>query len=491
VTVIYRILIALTMIAIAWGALAFGAVYRWAYMPLAALCAFVGLVSIAGLRWRTPLTSVALGLIVIGAAITLQLVPLSPWSLEKVSPATDAFLSRQEFSYSMSKSRRDADDPSMIGVRPKGRAISLAPSRTVVGLVLFSAFALFLIGTAKLLSLTGVAPAARSLVLIGVATALMAIVQYALLGNSEREPIKIYGFWTPRYRAMSFGPFINRNHFAGWMLMTLPIAIGSALAAMAAVPGQVQRGWRGTLAWLSTPDGAGAQLMLFAAGVMGTAVILSESRSGLAALAVGAAVFASLVVRREQSRARRVATVTAFTVTALLVVGWAGAEVLVRRVSSLEQDLSSIGGRRQAWADTIDIIRDFPLTGTGLNTYGTAMIQYQTAHGTLHFQEAHNDYLQLAAEGGLLVGLPVLVTLGLFVHEVRRRFNEAPRAGNTYWVRVGAVTGLVAIAVQSLFEFSLQMPGNAVLFAFLAAIALHRSPSVRKGVRRASDPTDR
>src|SRR6185503_19565916 len=99
---------------------------------------------------------------------------------------------------------------------------------------------------------------------------------------------------------------------------------------------------------------------------------------------------------------------------------------------------------------------------------------FQTGDKRLHFQEAHNDYLQLAAEGGLLVGIPILVTLGLFVREVRRRFREAPKSGTTYYLRVGAVAGLLSIALQSLLEFSLQMPGNAALFTLLAAVALHR-----------------
>jgi O-antigen ligase len=107
------------------------------------------------------------------------------------------------------------------------------------------------------------------------------------------------------------------------------------------------------------------------------------------------------------------------------------------------------------------------------------MILYQTGDRSLHFQEAHNDYLQIAAEGGLLVGVPALLVLMIFVRDVRRRFRESPKEGTTYWLRVGAAIGLLAIGLQSLFEFSLQMPGNAALFAVLAAIALHQSPRLR------------
>jgi hypothetical protein len=67
----------------------------------------------------------------------------------------------------------------------------------------------------------------------------------------------------------------------------------------------------------------------------------------------------------------------------------------------------------------------------------------------------------------------------IFVREVKRRFDEAPADGSTYWLRVGAVIALLGIAVQAFVEFSLQMPGNAALFAVIAAIALHRSPNLR------------
>jgi O-antigen ligase len=94
---------------------------------------------------------------------------------------------------------------------------------------------------------------------------------------------------------------------------------------------------------------------------------------------------------------------------------------------------------------------------------------------TAHYIEAHNDYLQLLVEGGWLVAVPALVLVGLFVWEVRRRFREARDDRTGYWLRLGAVTGLVAIALQEVMEFSLQMPGNAALFTLLAAIAIRRA----------------
>jgi O-antigen ligase len=117
--------------------------------------------------------------------------------------------------------------------------------------------------------------------------------------------------------------------------------------------------------------------------------------------------------------------------------------------------------------------------GTGLNTYGVATIFYQQHDLAWHYNEAHNDYLQLLAEGGALLTIPALVCVGVFVPLVRRRFRDE-RSITSYWIRVGAVTGIGAIALQETVEFSLQMPGNAALFAVVCAIALHRAPERNK-----------
>ena len=97
--------------------------------------------------------------------------------------------------------------------------------------------------------------------------------------------------------------------------------------------------------------------------------------------------------------------------------------------------------------------------------------------------EAHNDYLQLLVEGGWLVAVLALVLVGLFAREVRRRFCEGRDEGTGYWIRLGAVTGIVAIAFQEIVEFSLQMPGNAALCTVLCVIAV-RKASVKTGARR-------
>jgi O-antigen ligase len=434
-------------------------------------------------RGRPEIGALAIGLTAIGLAIASQLVPLSHATLARVSPGADAFLRQYDLSYVVAQ----AGDQNIAAGREQAASarhpLTLSSDKTLVGLALFAAFAVFLAGTTRLLSARGASAMVRPIVIFGVALALFGIMQSTLWGDRQIYLLKIYGFWEPRYRGNPFGPFVNRNHFAGWMIMVLPLALAGGYAAWERGKATHAAGFHGRLSWLSSPSAAGTLLMTFAALVMGLSLLMSQSRSGMAGFAAGTLIFAWIVIRHQESRQARVAAAAVMSVVLIGAAAWAGLDRIAQRVSSVPGDISTAGGRLQAWSDTTHIIRDFPATGTGLNTYGTAMILYQTGDRRLHFQEAHNDYLQLAAESGLLVGLPIVFTLAFFIRDVRRRFKEAPREGTTYWFRVGAVVGLVSIAIQALLDFSLQMPGNAALFAVLAAVALHQSPNLRETSR--------
>jgi O-antigen ligase len=482
-----RILLGVMLLAVAWGALAFGAVYPWAYTPLMAAVAVLGIIALATDRERrVPTLGLAAGFAAIGVTILLQLVPLPHGVLSRVSPGTDRFLSAYDLAYRLAVSGAaaaiDAGAPG-----PISRPISLVPDKTMLGFFLFAALALFLLGAMHIVSKVGAQAVVRGLVIMGALLAIVAIAQHALSGG-ETYKLKIYGFWTPRYRASPFGPFVNRNHFAGWTLMVLPFALTSAYSAFFSErrPGMKARH---VIAWLSSsPSAARMQLMTLAAIVMVLAILMSDSRSGMTAMGAGFVLTAAAFARKQSSRRARVATIVALAAIVLAVGLWAGVDRLTTRAASVSGDLSSAGGRLGVWRDALRIIGDFPSAGTGVDTFGHAMILYQSGDRVLRFQEAHNDYLQLASEGGLLVGIPIVATLLLIVRQVRQRFREAPKDGTTYWLRVAAVIALASIALQSLVEFSLQMPGNAVLFVVVLAIALHRSPNLR--VSRSSNADD-
>jgi O-antigen ligase len=203
---------------------------------------------------------------------------------------------------------------------------------------------------------------------------------------------------------------------------------------------------------------------------MGVALVLSLSRSGMISLVVALLLCGAAAVRHQQDAFGRSAIVGGLGLLSVIIVVWAGTETIAARFAVA--DTIDLGSRLPIWRGGVRIVQDFWLTGSGLNTYGVATLFYPAIVTGAHLAEAHNDYLQLAVEGGLLLGIPILVAILTFALLVRRRLIASE--GSAYWIRLGAVAGLVAVAVQSVVEFSLQIPGNAALFATLCALALHR-----------------
>jgi O-antigen ligase/polysaccharide polymerase Wzy-like membrane protein len=427
---------------VAWGVLAFGAPYPWAYWPLAGAAAATGLVAyaIAANPMPRAMKPVLWGLVLVAAFGILQTIPLPARVRVALSPATEPFFRTVDLQYAADLAARNSGPPADTHL-PR-RPLSLNPAATRRAVFLLAAFAVLLAGLTRWLPRRDLRSMVPPLVALGLLVGLIGIVQKAVLGDHAWAGMKIYGFWAPRYKLTTpFGPFVNKNHFAG------------------------------------SPEGGRFQLTALAIATMGAALALTKSRSGLACFAAIVAFAANAAARGRRTLRARLSVVAGLVVLGAAPLAWANVDLVNRFTSGAD----SVQLRRQAWRDAATIIGDFPLTGTGLNTYGTATVVYQTAQTNLHVQEAHNDYLQLAAEGGVLLGIPALVAVAGCIRGVRRRLVDDARDPMRYWIRFGAATGLAAIALQSLVEFSLQMPGNAALFVVVCAIALHRTPRALRG----------
>jgi O-antigen ligase len=460
---------------VVWGALAFGAVYPWAYTPLLAACASAGALGLFLHRQKPFTRSNRSALIALSAVICaglVQLLPLPADLLKTLSPATDTFLRNQDFSYAFGG---NGGGPATEASPGAWHPLSLTPRASLVGLALLAAFTLFLAGLTRALSRSrsGVRRLASLVVAFGVVLAIVGIVQKAMLGDHAWGGMKIYGFWSPaNVLSTPFGPYVNKNHFAGWMLMGVPLALGFALGMAEQCRRQIA-GWRSAVLWLSSPEGGRMQLIVLAVVVMGASLLMTRSRSGVAAFGLAIIVVSMVTGRRFGSARAGLVTLASLGALSFTVFMLAGADFAARIVNRMD----AMELRRNIWSDSATIIRDFPLAGTGLNSFGTAMIGYQSSQHDQHFQEAHNDYLQVMVEGGLLLALPALVALVMVVRAIRLRFAARDDDPVTWWIRAGATTGLLAIAAQSFVEFSLQMPGNTALFVVLLAIAMHEAPS--------------
>ncbi len=204
--------------------------------------------------------------------------------------------------------------------------------------------------------------------------------------------------------------------------MGLPVALGYFLALVSRGMQGRKPGFRNQVLWFSTEQANRALLTGFAILIMALSLVLTMSRSGITSFAVALVMVATVMVRRQSGASRRELAFGYLVFLVIAVVSWVGLDQLVVRFS--EMDINSINERPAIWADTIRIAKDFWLTGTGLNTYGVSTLFYQTASPGQQLREAHSDYLELAAEGGLLLGLPIVLAILAFCWEVRRRLGE-------------------------------------------------------------------
>ena len=440
--------------AIAWGVFAFGAVYPWAYWPLAAAAVIAGLLGwvAGGASVRSDLKAPVLAMAAFLAVAIVQLLPLPLSTIADVSPAAIVVLTMRE--------------PGIAAGLVEQHPLSIDPIQTFTAIVLFASWSAAAIGAAALFSRTGCARVVQHLTVIGALVAIAGIVQAPFFTG------RIYGFWQPYGAGSSFGPFVNRNHFAGWMLMAIPVTAGLVLGNVARRAERAPGSARDHVLWLASPEANRVLLSAGAVVVMALALFVSMSRSGILALTIAAAMLSLVASRRQTTWPRRAAALAAPVAAVAMLVWWVGVGRLETRFS---HDTGSAGARIGAWTDAWSVARAFPLTGTGLNTYDVAMLFYQRHDLAHRYEQAHNDYLQLAAEGGVLLCVPAAIVALVTARQARRRFMEQTTV-RTYWIRLGAAGGILAIAIQEVFDFSLQMPGNALLAAVLCGILIHRAP---------------
>lgn len=441
---------------IVWATLAFGAVYAWGYVPLLVGCATAGLLGVVRQRGVPPETRWPAGaLLLLGVAGAAQLVPLPPEVVRRLDPALAPLLDRYDVGYAIS---------------PAWHALSVDPHSTEVSLAFLAAYSLFVAGLPALLSDVTVRRLARNLVLFGVGLSLFGLLQ------KQTSNGLMYWFWQPREGSAgnAFGPFVDRDHFAGWMLLAIPVGIGLLTGEWVAHARRPGSSLRNALVWLSTPVGGRLTLLAVGLSVMTIAQVWTLSRSGIGCLLVAFGLF-GWQGRRSAAIRRRGRGIVAYVVAvALLALAWRGIGLVIAWYG----DTRDLFGRFAAWGDGWHVIRSFPLFGTGLGTYSIAMLFYQRSNLPLLLRQAHNDYLQLAAEGGLLLVVPAATAAGLAIREIRRRFREGNDDLLGYWLRVGCVIGLIVIAIQETADFSLQMPANAALFCIVLVIALRRPDAV-------------
>jgi O-antigen ligase len=444
---------ALLAVLVCSSALAFGAVYSWGLVPLLVVATLTGLVGLVRAGGRVPprLRGLAMALAAAWVALACQLLPLSSSELAEVSPNAPRLLAAFNLAF--------------VG---GGRfPLSVNPAATTTAVLAFGAFAIYLIGAPLLMSRKTLRELPGLIIVLALPLALVGILSTRLTANGL-----VFGFWKPVEGSgrNAFGPFVNRNHFAGWMVMAVSLGLGYWCGCLERARRRSPIGSARDLAlWLSAREGSTLALAALAIATLAASLVWTMSRSGIFSFGIAVGCFSWLVARRPGVPGSwRVAWVGALVLLFLAGVSWRG----VDRLASRYGEVGDVESRFGAWHDAWQVVHDFPLVGTGLNTFDTAMLFYQHSNRPYHLGSAHNDYLQLLAEGGLLLAAPAGIALVVLTTAIRRNLHDARRESRGYWIRSGASIGLIGIAVQEVVDFSLQIPANAFLFCTLAAVAL-------------------
>ena len=270
---------------------------------------------------------------------------------------------------------------------------------------------------------------------------------------------KLYWVRELTYGGIPFGPYVNRNHFAGLMELLIPLAL------VPLVLGKVRRERL-------------AVVGLFAVMPI-AALFLSASRGGIVSFFVQFALLVYLLLRR-RGLAKRLLAVSAVLLAALMIVTWLGVGRILQRFSSM-QTLEVTEGkraamRRGAW----HIFLDHPLAGTGLGTFQIAYPPYETLYDAKVVNHAHNDYLQTLAETGALGGLCCAWFLGVLLLKSFSLFRQSdfsfPGA-----LQLSGIVACAGFLVHALVDFNFHIPSNLWLFflmAHLATTQIQQSPSI-------------
>ena len=277
---------------------------------------------------------------------------------------------------------------------------------------------------------------------------------------------KLYWFREMHYGGIPFGPYVNRNHFAAFVELILPLAL------VPLVLGRVRRE-----RW--------PVVGLFAV-VPIVALFLSASRGGIVSLGVELAVLALVLIQRRAKRKQLFAG-AAVLLLALVMVSWLGVGQILERFTSYQSLEATAGKRASMRRDTWQIFLHHPVIGTGLGTLQIVYPSYESLYDGKIVNHTHNDYLEALAETGLLGGSCCAWFLGVLFSESLKRLRQL----NSSFTGTLQLSGLVACCgflVHGLVDFNLHIPSNALLFFLMAHLATAdfqpvASPSAPHGSR--------
>jgi O-antigen ligase len=244
-----------------------------------------------------------------------------------------------------------------------------------------------------------------------------------------------------------FGPYANKNHYAGLLEMLIPFAL------LGAVRSGAQKSQR--------------MLFAFLASSMIASVFLSGSRTGIAVVMFEIVVFAAVILPVSVFRRRGLVFFLIIAACALAFVTWVAGNAWLNQAASLRDPTTdaSVVNRWELTTDSLVLVKQKPILGWGLGTFPTVYPQVKSWYGDTLVNAAHDDYLQLLVETGA-VGLTImLIFVSLVLRAGMKHFARAPNG-----VTSAALLGCCGLLLHSFTDFNLHVPANAAMFFALCGV---------------------
>jgi O-antigen ligase len=282
---------------------------------------------------------------------------------------------------------------------------------------------------------------------------------------------KLYWIREPRLGGWIYGPYVNHNHYAGLMELLIPIPLVISLTHLAHQKERLAAG--------------------VAAAVMTGTVFLSGSRGGMLAVLVEFMLVGILVTRQKRG-VRTAVGVGAFAIVLLSLLTWLGGKELTTRVFSIGRETRteiSGGMRLSIDRDALVMFRRKPVLGWGLGAFPVVYPQFRSFYTNFFVNEAHNDYLQLLTETGIVgFGLMLWFLVVLYRTGLRKITNWTSSVTGS--LTLACLLGVSGILVHSFVDFNLQIPANAALFYVLCSLAASPPLLQRSRKRKPSTPSN-
>lgn len=283
-----------------------------------------------------------------------------------------------------------------------------------------------------------------------------------------------YLFFVPKdyYRGLATGTFVNRNHLAGYLELTLAVGIGLMISTLDGSRASNLRDFFRRI--LTTLLGNKARLRLILV-MMVAGLVMTHSRMGNSAFFISLAIAGviALILSKHSTKATLI-LIGSLIIIDLMVVGtFFGVEKVVQR---LENTAETSETRDEVNTYTLGAIQDNLLTGSGAGSYYTHFPAYREYDvGASFYDHAHNDYFEFASDYGIIVtGCLMLAVLLVFITAIRTQLKR--KTPLIRGIAFSTTMAIIALAIHSTVDFNLQIPANAATFVVILAlgqISLH------------------